>query len=417
MHAVSHPGQARCFPIERPVAADVPAERLTDRLQHLRDRNLHGVGDREDHGHGVLQFRPLLGPPSIGHFLDHGTDTQRLAVCGEHRVVAREPEALCLRVARRAGGHLECRHRLPGLEYAPRNRLQNRGEMRNDLREGAAAVLLRRKLVDHGQGLVHADVAQVAIPEAEADRRTVVERVEQRRSPLRLTVERSILERGRCLRCDVLAEHQVVGGEAAAGWSRHEADGCDDPFADADRNTHVGREADRPERAQMIVVLGDGDEQIVVDLPGELRLARQDDARRARIAGLIRPAPGHLVEQRHPLAVAVLARDAHEASVLLQHVDEAPVGDPRDGSRRDIAQRRLEIDRGTENLPDLDGEAPAAREQVLARHLTEIGDRVDQSPWASLIGTAVTRETRSRRSEPRRNRTSVGSGSSPASAR
>ena len=143
----------------------------------------------------MLQLGSLLGAPTVGHLLDHGADAERVAVAVEHRVVARQPEPLRRGIAWRPRNHLERSHRLARLEHAPGDRLERRREVRDDLGERPSRVILGRALVDHRERVVDAHVAQVAVPEAEADRCAVVERVEQRRRALRLAIERGVLER------------------------------------------------------------------------------------------------------------------------------------------------------------------------------------------------------------------------------
>ena len=89
-----------------------PSRARADGLEHPADRKVDRLRGGEDARHGVLQLGSLFCAPAVGHLLDHGADTERLAVAVEHRVVARQPEPLGRGVARRARDHLERRHRL-----------------------------------------------------------------------------------------------------------------------------------------------------------------------------------------------------------------------------------------------------------------------------------------------------------------
>ena len=138
----------------------------------------------------MLELRELLRAPARSRLLDDGSDAKPLPVRRHDGVVARAPGARGVRIARRAARELEPDHRLAGFEDAAGERLEDVGQVGHDLRERPADVILGAALVEPRQRLVDPHVAEVAVPEAEPDRRAAVERVQERGNPLRLAEDR-----------------------------------------------------------------------------------------------------------------------------------------------------------------------------------------------------------------------------------
>lgn len=143
-------------PVRRPEGGDLPAKRLTDLLEHEQNRAVGGLGFGEDPGDGVLELRALLGSAALPDLLDDRAHTERLAVGGEHRVVAREPTALGFGRCRHAHRHLERDNGLARLEHAACDRLDHVRELWNHLGQRVADVLLDRTIVDARQRIVDA---------------------------------------------------------------------------------------------------------------------------------------------------------------------------------------------------------------------------------------------------------------------
>ena len=141
------------------------------------------------------QAEAVVGPLAVRDLHDHGAHADRLSRLRADRVVAREPVPVAARRDLADVGRLLVHKRDPGLEHAPVHRLEPVGEARHDLGERLAHVLCRREAVDRCQCVVHAYEAEVAVPEADADRRRDEESVEQSQRLARLGVEARVLDR------------------------------------------------------------------------------------------------------------------------------------------------------------------------------------------------------------------------------
>ena len=101
----------------------------------------------------------------------------------------------------------------------------------------------------------------------------------------------------------------------------------------------------------MLGVAGCRDEHLIGHLREDLGQSRAHDADHALIGvgvgGILLlqpPRPGN------PLRIDVGDRELRHRPVVLDQMDDAPVGETRHGEPRDVRQRRFDVERGGERL-------------------------------------------------------------------
>ena len=82
-------------------------------------------------------------------------------------------------------------------------------------------------------------------------------------------------------------------------------------------------------------------------------------------------APTQLAQHPLPLGVPVRDRDLAKAAVLLDHVDDAVVGEPRDQQGGELGERRLEVEPRRERVP------VSARKRICSSAPRSLGDIVE----------------------------------------
>ena len=195
LQARSHPDGPGLVGLDRPEECNVPAEGLDDRSQQARHRFPDGLRTAEHARDRVLQLGPLLGSTPVRDLLDDRSDADRLAVRSDDGVVARR--ASDARRRARPGVPEACSSPITGSRRSSTRRATGSitwaiwgttsANVLPDMMPPARASLIAR------EGVVDPDVAELAVPEAEADRRAPVEGVEERGRSLRLFVERLLL--------------------------------------------------------------------------------------------------------------------------------------------------------------------------------------------------------------------------------
>ena len=156
---------------------------------------------------------------AVGDVGDGDADAQPLAARERDRVVARDVVAVAAGLARRLAHDLQVDDRLAGRQHLLQRGLDVGGHRGQHLAHRAPDVVDGRHAVDLGQRVVDADVAEVGVEEALADRRRADERVEQRlglaRVALpraRLAVQARVVEGERGAPCHLPHEGDVVLG-------------------------------------------------------------------------------------------------------------------------------------------------------------------------------------------------------------
>ena len=196
--------------LERLAAGDVDVAGLGEaRHDDTRDafEDLVGIERRREQRAGLReQTQALVRATLCGHLHDHRPDAGRLAGFGAHGVVARDPVPFGAAGADR----LLVRHRVAGLEHAPVERLETRRELRDHLLQRLADVILDRQRIELGKRVVQADEPELAVPEADPDRRRDEQRVEQRVRLVDLAVEPGVLEGERDAAADDPREGDVL---------------------------------------------------------------------------------------------------------------------------------------------------------------------------------------------------------------
>jgi hypothetical protein len=223
-------------------------------------------------------------------------------------------------------------------DVADRHRLD-----RGDRRE---AEQLERLLVgvDHLAGPV---LGGDSVGDAVEDRAELIARLAQLGLGVaHARVQVCVVERDRRARRERLRQLLLLGPEPATRLGGGEDDRAEHPPARGQRQHQRRPEAERPQRRQVLVVVGDGLEERLGDLGIDLRLAAPDHRRdTARGVGVGRVARDELARQRLLLGLAVRDRHHPDRAVGLLDVDDAPVGQERHGEPRQLVQRRLAVER------------------------------------------------------------------------
>ena len=290
--------------------------------------------------------QPVVGALPIGDLHDQAADADRLVVGGADRVVAREPVTLLADVKRCVVGGFGVHDRLARLEHLPVERFERRGKGRDHLAEGLADVLLGREPVQGGKRVVHADEAEVAVPEADPDRRGAKHGVELGVGLLGGLEEECVVDCERGAPGDLVRELEVGGAEPAARLTRPEGDRAEQAPACLERDDDVrNRTEGLVEREVLLVDRGAG-QSGVAGVLDEVRLAGPHDlAHRVGFVRLGRVAAPELAQQLRALVAAVRDHHLPQGGVLVERIDDAVVGDPRDEQPSQIGQRRLVVQR------------------------------------------------------------------------
>ncbi len=100
-------------------------------------------------------------------------------VVDDHGVIAGQPVPAILR-QRPHTNNLQVDHWLACVEHAPIHGLHLRPDIRNQLGDGPADLLLDRRAVDLSKNAVHAYDAQLTVDEGKTDRRALLQRLDER---------------------------------------------------------------------------------------------------------------------------------------------------------------------------------------------------------------------------------------------
>ena len=222
-------------------------------------------------------------------------------------------------------------------------------------------MLLRRLAVDGGERVVHPDEAEVAIPEADPDRRRHEQRVELRVRLLGGSEETRVVDRERRAPRDLVRELEIGLPEPPPGLPGPERDRPEQPAARLERHDDVGHRVERVVEREMLLVDGRVRERLAPRVLDQDRLAARKHLRdRMRLVLLRRVASPQLAQQLLPLGIPVRDHDLPEARlVLADRVHDAVVGDPRDEQVAQVGERRLVVERGGEERARLGQEADA----------------------------------------------------------
>lgn len=349
---------------------EVPERRLV--VQRRRELLAH-LGQDAQPSAGRLRVRACAF--ALRDVRDHDADADLLVRSVAHRVVADQPVA---RVFGHSGDGLldvQVEDGLAGLEDLAMERLDLRRQVfAENLAQSAAEVCFGRSPIHPCQGVVHAHVVEARIHEREADRSGSEEGVDYGQRLLRfvpcrlcVAIKLRIVDRDRRAPREVLRHFEVRLVVAAAALRRNECDRSENSVASDERNAHRRLQPELFENLRKFGHLGRRRlEQLVGNLGEELRPARADDVgdavRSIRIGRI--PLP-QLVRPAHLLGVHVRHGQPAERTVLLDHVDRAPVGEAGDRERRDVGQRRLVVQRRAEQFARLRDEPLILREPLL----------------------------------------------------
>ena len=314
------------------------------------------------HAAGVGQ-QPLrlLGLLEVGDVLDH-VDRQQAAL-GRPHGPGLDPRPADLAALVRSIAHgqrlrLEPLQREPPGEALERERAPVVAEQLEALHQlgrgraqqrlpGLEAEQPDRRLVDVDQaavGPLHGD----GVGDAGEDRLELVAGEPE------VAVEPGVLEVQAAGDGQLLGRGEVGLTEAALRRRADEREVADDATARPQRHGHRRAEAQRAQELQLLLVLRDRLQHRVRDLglqvgdAGADHLGGADRGRRIERAAAV-----VLARAGQQVGVGGLDRGAGDAPVRLQQLDEAPVGEPRDGEPRDHPQRLVVVERAGQQRGDL----------------------------------------------------------------
>ncbi len=179
----------------------------------------------------------------------------------------------------------------------------------------------------------------------------VAGRVEQALEPDALAEQAGVLDRRGRPTGEALGECDVVRLEAPAAVAADQGQDADDPAAGDQRDRDVGAERQRPEHLAMAVVAGRRVDHPGRDVGHVLRAPGPQDRRHAaRRVGIGRVRLLRLDRERHEARVAMSDRDPARDALLARELDDAPVGEHRDGEIGDGLDRALVVERRPEDL-------------------------------------------------------------------
>ena len=237
-------------------------------------------------------------------------------------------------------------------------------------------MLLGREAVDLRERVVHAQVAQVAVPEADRDGRGDEQRVEPRVRRLHLRVQARVLDAERDPRRDVRREGQVVLAVAPAGLAGSERERADRAAAGDERGDEVRARLEALVELEVVLVArGIRECRLVGDRDQERLSGRQHHRRR-----VLRVAVGWVLgpdgaEQLLLLRIHVAEHRLAQRRALLDEIDDAVVGERGDDHVAEPRQRLLEVEGRGEDVARLGEEAHALARPQLVRDVVEGVDR------------------------------------------
>ena len=266
----------------------------------------------------------------------------------------------------------------------------------SDLAHRAPDVVDGRHAVDLGQRVVDADVAEVGVEEALADRRRVDEGIEQRLGlarvafpGARLAVQARVVEGEGGAPCHLPHEGDVVLVVARVPAGARERDGPQHVPAGAQRHHQHRRQGERADQLEVLGVPRARDHLLLGDLGQQQRLAGSDDLR-----GTAAGARAGRVALAHPLGeldldgVDVRDRDVAQFAVGVREIDRAPVAEVAHAQLGDRGQRVVHVERCVERGAHVGQEAHARQRGALVIDLARDADDRrcalrDRAPGAS----------------------------------
>ena len=351
-------------------------------LLERRREELAGLGQ---------QPQAVVGPLAVGDLHDHRADPDHLAVVGVDGVVAGEPVAALALLQRGVGGRLRVHDRLAGLEHPLVERHKHRRQLADDVRELPPDVLLRRQPVDRGQRVVDSDETEVAVPEADPDGSGDEQRVQLRiRLPRRLEEER-VVDRKRRAACELMGERQVGARELPPRLAGAERDRPEQAASGLERHDDVRRGVEPAVELEVLLVHRRPRERRLPRVLDQIRLGRPEHLRhRVRRVLVGRVSAAELPQQLLACRVAVTDHDLTQVPVV-DHVDDAVVGEARHEQRRERVEGGVDVDRGRKDGAGLVDEPCPFLGGALGR---DIVDDVDHE-----LGLARLRQDRRRAQE------------------
>jgi hypothetical protein len=310
------------------------------------------------------------------HVHDHGADAGDLAFVRADGVVAREPVTAVSQPHRFLVRRLVVDHRLAGLQDLPVERLEVSSELGLHVGESLARVLRRGEAVDLGESVVDADEAELAIPEADPNRRRDEQRVEQRIRRLDGGVEPGVLDAERDPAGDLLGEDDVVGRVAPARLARSERERAERAATGDQRDDHVRGRLQAVVEVEVAIISRGRRELGLVRSLDQQRLSAREHARgRVLRVPIRRVAAPDLAQQLLFGGVDVVQHRLPQRLALLDQVDDAVVGHRRDDHVAEPCQGELEVERRREQGARL---AEEANTLVRAPSLGDVVEAVDR---------------------------------------
>ena len=156
--------------------------------------------------------------------------------------------------------------------------------------------------------------------------------------------QRGVLDGNDCPMRKIFGGAEVVDVIHATRVRADECHDTKDTHPGAERDADVGLEAEFPNEAEVLVVLGNGGQHFVRNRAGPLGLARADhllravDVRSARRVFALQFA--HVSDFS---GIGMGHGDATQAPITLEEVDRAPIGEPGDGEGSDLLQRAVVV--------------------------------------------------------------------------
>ena len=295
------------------------------------------------------QAQAVVGALPVGDLHDHGADADHLAVGSAHRVVAREPVAALAHPQRFVVGRLRVHDRLTRLQHTAVERLEHGAELADHVGQRLPDVLLGSEPVDRGERVVHADEAELPVPEADPDRRRDEQRVELCVRLLRGAEEERVVDRERRSARDLVRELEVDRAEAPSRLARAERDRPEQATARLERDDDVRRRFECAVELEVLLVDRRPGERLLARVLDEVRLAAPEHLRdRMRLVLLRRIAAPHLAQELLARRVAVRDHDLPQGPALVERVDDAVVRDARHEQLGEIGERGLVVERGRE---------------------------------------------------------------------
>ena len=295
------------------------------------------------------QPQAVVGALAIGDLHDHRADPDHLAAGRVHRVVAGQPVAPLAHLQGGVVGRLRVHDRLARLEHAAVERDEHGRELADDFAEVTADVLLRREPVDRRERVVDPHEAEVAVPEADPDRGRDEQRVQLRVRLLRCAEEQRVVDRERRTPRELACEREVELAEAPARLAGTERDRAQHPAPRLERHDDVGHRLQTAVEREVVLVDGGVGQSLLSRILDEVRLAGGQHLRdRMGLVRIRRIVLAELAQQLRPLWVAVRDHDLAQPAVV-DHVDDAVVGEPRHEQSRERIEGCVDIDRRSED--------------------------------------------------------------------